>query len=75
MSRMTSKGQVTIPKEVRDDLGIRPGDDVQFVRDHGIVRIRKGSVDFDAAYKKWAGYLGDLGGQTVDELIEDMRGR
>lgn len=31
--RLTSKGQVTIPKAVRDDLGLGPGDVVEFVRD------------------------------------------
>jgi AbrB family looped-hinge helix DNA binding protein len=28
--RMTSKGQVTVPKHIRDKLGIGPGDDVGF---------------------------------------------
>lgn len=28
--RVTTKGQVTIPKEVRDKLGIEPGDEVGF---------------------------------------------
>ena len=27
---MTSKGQITIPKEVRDDLGLKAGDKVLF---------------------------------------------
>lgn len=31
--RMTSKGQVTIPKSDRDALGLRPGDIVEFERD------------------------------------------
>ena len=28
---ITTKGQVTIPKRVRDALGLKPGDDVDFV--------------------------------------------
>ncbi len=28
--RVTTKGQVTIPKEIRDVLGIRPGTEVEF---------------------------------------------
>jgi AbrB family looped-hinge helix DNA binding protein len=31
--RLTSKGQVTIPKDVRDTLGLRSGDVVKFERD------------------------------------------
>ncbi len=31
-STITSKGQVTLPKEVRNAMGVGPGDRVQFVR-------------------------------------------
>jgi antitoxin PrlF len=39
--RITSKGQVTIPKGLRDELGFLPGTDVEFFEDGGEVRIRK----------------------------------
>lgn len=29
---LTSKGQLTVPKEVRDALGVGPGDRLEFVR-------------------------------------------
>ena len=36
-SKLTSKGQTTIPKEIRDYLGIQPGDRVVFLRKDGQV--------------------------------------
>ena len=38
--RVTTKGQVTIPKEIRDKLGIRSGSQVDFVeRANGAVEL------------------------------------
>lgn len=39
--RITEKGQVTIPKEVRDRAGIRPGSEVEFYVDGDIVTLKK----------------------------------
>lgn len=39
--RITSKGQVTIPKEIRDEFGLLPGTEVEFVEDNGEIKIRK----------------------------------
>ena len=40
--RITSKGQVTIPQDIRDTAGLLPGTDVDFVIDEaGVVRLVK----------------------------------
>lgn len=39
--RVTEKGQVTIPKELRDALGIGAGTEVAFERDDDAIVLRK----------------------------------
>ena len=39
--RITTKGQVTIPKEIREKMGLRPHTDVEFVVRGGSVHLRK----------------------------------
>jgi AbrB family looped-hinge helix DNA binding protein len=45
-STLTSKGQITLPKRVRERLGLQPGDRVDFeIEDSGDVRLRAGGID------------------------------
>lgn len=45
LSTLTSKGQVTIPVEVRQTLGLKTGDKLAFTIEDSQVRVRKtGSV-------------------------------
>lgn len=45
-SKVGPKGQVVIPKRIRDSLGIEPGERVRVEEDDGEVRVRKlASVD------------------------------
>lgn len=39
--RITSKGQVTIPKGIREEFGLLPGTEVEFLAEGGQVRVRK----------------------------------
>lgn len=39
--KITSKGQVTIPQDIRERYGFLPGTDVHFVDDGGEVRLVK----------------------------------
>lgn len=72
-SKITSKGQVTIPKEVRGRLGLRPGDRVEFVEDANGVRLKKRVPT--SPFKKYRGYLKGLTGKDPDTVVEAMRGR
>lgn len=58
--RITSKGQVTIPQEIREQLGLLPETDVEFEVDGNAVRIRKAT---------------DTGGRRGQRVIARLRGR
>lgn len=53
MPRMTTKGQVTIPKEIRERFGVKPGDIVEFILKEDTVQLqfKKGTI-LDAIIKK-----------------------
>jgi len=44
VSRISSKGQVTIPKTIRDLLNLNEGDRVAFIEENGKVVITKASL-------------------------------
>lgn len=69
-SVVSEKGQVTIPKALRDRLGIRPGTELDFEADRGRLVARKVNAQdpVDAVY----GIL-ELEG-SVDEFIREIRG-
>ncbi len=72
-ARVTSKGQITIPKEIRDRLGLRPGDEVEFVEDAEGMRIQKEVAE--SPFGQYRGYFKELRECDPDELLEEMRGR
>jgi antitoxin PrlF len=39
--KVGTKGQVVIPKAIRDRIGIRPGDEVAFEAEGDLIRIRR----------------------------------
>lgn len=78
--RVTEKGQVTIPKEIRDRLKIGPGSEVDFIADEKgarLVVVSNGKAesedDFEAWLKSRSGTF-DTGGMTTDEFMEWLRG-
>lgn len=77
--RVTEKGQVTIPKAIRDKLGIVPGSEVDFVEEGEVVHLirkeaRKRDRDaFKRALDRLAGSI-DRGGISTDEYMLMIRG-
>lgn len=67
ISTITSKGQTTIPKEVREKLNLRPGDKINFtVESDGRVYIQPLNVDVE----ELSGILHKPGRKVVS--IEEM---
>ena len=70
MPKVTTKGQVTIPKEIRKRLGIEPGDEIEFEEtDEGYV-LRK--ITDDNPFEKWRGAADT--DETVEERMKKLRG-
>ncbi len=73
MSTVTSKGQVTLPKRVRDALGLVPGSEVEFELREGQVLLLKRVSEEKLA--RWQGFLlGKLSEDSVDEFVDRLRG-
>lgn len=71
---VTAKGQVTIPKAVRDMLGIVPGSKVDFKRapDGSIVLVPANDAKPASRFEKLLGHAGP--GPNTDEIMELLRG-
>lgn len=76
--RITAKGQVTIPQDVRERAGLMPGTDVEFEIEGGVVRLVKTRA---GGRRRSRGQMlveslrgrGDFK-MTTDEIVALMRG-
>jgi antitoxin PrlF len=71
---VTSKGQVTIPKRVRDRLGIEPGNRVRFEMDEQgrFVLVKVGGRRRRSVFAKLRGIA--TAGLSTDEIMAMTRG-
>ena len=71
-AKITSKGQITLPKQVRDRLGLGPGDEVEFVEEDSrfvlTKKVRK------SPFVEYRGYLKEERGRDPDQMIQELRG-
>ncbi len=77
-STVSSKGQVTIPKQVRVRLGLIPGSRIRFELSDGAVRMNKVPTASSGIWE-WVGYFGKIGTAPVEsdslKLVARLRGR
>jgi len=73
MPKVTQKGQVTIPRDIRLFLGIKTGDEIVFELDKGKAFLKKKSASIHNV-KKYVGFLSHLKGKETDDVIDDLRG-
>ena len=75
--KVGDRGQVTIPKDIRDRFGIGPQTDVEFRVEKNAIILKKTPKKLNLA--KWRGRCREnfrkLGYTSVDKFIEDIRGR
>jgi AbrB family looped-hinge helix DNA binding protein len=70
-ARVAERGQVTIPKQLRERLGVKPGTFLEFSEDHGrLIAVKSGSVD---PVSEVYGCLGKR--INTDTVMARLRGR
>ena len=75
-ARITSKGQITVPREVRRVLGVRPGDRLLFESDENGVRVRLVRTRSPFAKFKGIGNPGiGSGRQGIIRWVRELRGQ
>jgi AbrB family looped-hinge helix DNA binding protein len=73
MTKVTTKGQVTIPKRLRDHLGIKPGCSVEFVlAEDGRVWLKARPPAAEGRFARLRGSA--RSDMTTDEIMALTRG-
>lgn len=78
--RVTEKGQVTIPKEIRERLGIGPGSEVDFVERDSVVVLEKRETaprQGEQTFEEWAASVAgtfDTMGMDGKAYVDWLRG-
>ena len=74
LAKVTSKGQITIPIEIRKKLGIKNGDKILVVEESGRVYMMNSSMDvLREAQRSFAGEAERLGLKDDDDVMEMIK--
>lgn len=77
LAKVTSKGQITIPIDIRRKLGIKEGSKVLFIEDAGRIYIANSSMEAlreaQEAFRGEAERVGLQNEEDVVDMIKEMR--
>ena len=74
LAKLTSKGQVTIPVEIRRKLGVKNGDKILFIEESGKIYMMKSSMDaLREAQRAFAGEAERLGLKNDDDVMDMIK--
>ncbi len=73
MPKITSKGQITIPQEIRNKFGFMPGMDVEIIVEGNKTLIVKNR--HENQFMKWLGRGNKVNRRNIDYMVDQLRGR
>ena len=75
-AKLTSKGQITVPREVRKALGLHTGDRLAFrLRADGTVRVEAETIDLMSLRGSVRARVKRVSVETMNEVIRRSGGR
>ncbi|SDJ25059.1 AbrB/MazE/SpoVT family DNA-binding domain-containing protein [Natribacillus halophilus] len=72
VSRVTSKGQVTIPKAIREQLKLQEGDKLAFIEENGKILLTKSSTIALRQFFDSMNMEAEEKGVTEENLLNDL---
>lgn len=72
-STITVKGQVTIPKQIREELGLKPGDRVFFEREGDRIVLKSAKTVFD--FRGYVKAERQISMEQARKIIKDKKGK
>lgn len=77
VAKVTSKGQITIPIDIRRRLGVKEGDKILFIEEQGRIVMMNSSIEAlrkaQTAFAGEAERLGLKDEQDVADLVSELR--
>ena len=75
-AKITSKGRITVPREVRLLMGVQPGDRLLFESDAEAITVRRITTSSPFAKYRGIGNYGMVSGRRgIEGWLGDLRGR